>query len=98
MRALPGVQAHKCSGYLCLLLVFTMDVAGFALCRYSAWQHFETFSYAFAFPWLVWIVAIYVSTNTPGVLSYLIMSVNRGLSLRCLCETRNPFFDRIAMP
>lgn len=33
-----------------------------------------------------------------GVLSYLIMSVNSGLSLRCLCETRNPFFDRIAMP
>eukprot|EP00729_Bicosta_minor_P015550 gene15550-25586_t len=59
----PAASAHKCSGYICLLLVFTMDVAGFALCRYSAWQHFETFSYAFAFPWLVWIVAIYTTSG-----------------------------------
>jgi hypothetical protein len=40
--------------------MLVMSTAGYWMAPFSAWQNFELFSVAFAAPWLLWVLAVFV--------------------------------------
>eukprot|EP00470_Lotharella_oceanica_P001718 CAMPEP_0170170442 /NCGR_PEP_ID=MMETSP0040_2-20121228/3436_1 /TAXON_ID=641309 /ORGANISM="Lotharella oceanica, Strain CCMP622" /LENGTH=176 /DNA_ID=CAMNT_0010409847 /DNA_START=125 /DNA_END=652 /DNA_ORIENTATION=+ len=52
-------QAHRWVGRLTLLVMMGMDVAGYLMGPYAQWDHFTTFEYLFAAPWIVFLAGIY---------------------------------------
>ena len=62
-----AMRWHRRIGRCCCVLMVVLAAPGFLLCRHSSWEHFETFSYFFAAPWLCWAAAIYL-TATPRLI------------------------------
>lgn len=55
--------AHRLNGYFMLAVMSLMAAAGLAMGPHSAWPHFAAFSVAFAAPWLLWAVALWMSAR-----------------------------------
>jgi len=61
------VFLHRWVGRLCLLLLLSMDFAGFFMGPYSIFQSFKIFSYFFAAPWIIFCIGIYFTATISTV-------------------------------
>ncbi len=59
---------HRWVGRMALAALVIMDIAGFLMGPYSAWESFGTFEYIFAAPWVALLAGIYFCAQRSGTL------------------------------